>query len=143
MQQPAYHVHIYGPPRLTDLGSVPADAVKNRGQSTEQGQQSTIATTFENAMARLQDLTPSVLTEPDGSIAWAGTEHQIVGIIYDAADQIQYVELRGHGQSKYWRLLLQAIAGTENVDRFSIMVLPNRQWKNFQSFERMLDENAS
>ncbi|MCC9600851.1 hypothetical protein LOC67_09760 [Stieleria sp. JC731] len=99
---------------------------------------SPIPTSFEAAMQRLETLVPQPLSEPDGSIAWAGSDHRIVGMIYDAAGHIQYLELRGYGTAYHWRTLIQSICGQANIDRFSIMLLPERQWKNFQSFANLL-----
>ncbi|OYP34948.1 hypothetical protein [Rhodopirellula sp. MGV] len=119
-----FHIHVYGP------------VAEGIADETLSGRQLPIPTTFEAAMDRLEQL--SALTEPDGSIAWSGPDHQLVGMIYDAAGQIQYLELRGHGSPTHWRTLIQSISGFAKIDRFSIMILPLRQWKNFQSFESLL-----
>lgn len=81
---------------------------------------------------------PNVLLEPDGSFAWTGENHQLVGMIYDAAMMIQYVELRGHCDRFQLRKLVQTLSGTDQIGDFAIMILPERQWKIFQSFEMSL-----
>jgi hypothetical protein len=122
MSLETFHIHLYGPERST---SGPASS----------RQTNPIPTSFEAAQQRLESLLPSVLLEPDGSFAWAGNGHQVVGMIYDAATEIQYVELRGHCDRSQLRKLVQTLVGAPRIDEFAIMVLPNRQWKIFQSFE--------
>ena len=145
MATDTFHIYLYGPPQGTDAATL------NRGTP--------FATSFEAAAERLLENLPTVLLEPDGSFAWASGEGEIVGMIYDAAMLIQYVELRGHGNlgKENWpagdrttgdnrpqfrqsplRHLVQSLAGTPLVDDFSVLVLPERQWKDFQSFEKSL-----
>ncbi|MCO8121750.1 hypothetical protein NHH03_08380 [Stieleria sp. TO1_6] len=119
-----FHIHLYGPP---------ADRLTSGNPTT-----APLPSSFEAAWQRLQTLLPQALLEPDGSLAWSGEHHQIVGMLYDAADRIQYVELRGFCYRQQVQKLLRVIAGIEQVDRFSVMVLPERQWKNFQSFANSL-----
>ncbi len=153
----SFHIHLYGPHESDE----PLSALTARPLPSD----------FEAAQRRLEQQLPGVLFEPDGSFAWAGGDFQIVGIVYDAADAIQYVELRGrfehraqesqsqesqsqesqsqesHGRESRrvsaddpkvggrLRELIAVLAGTAAIDRFAVMVLPNRQWQLFQSFE--------
>lgn len=63
-------------------------------------------------------------------------------MIYDAAMVIQYVELRGHCDATRLRKLVETLAGTTQIDQFAVMVLPERQWKNFQTFAISLPGGA-
>ncbi|QEF96001.1 hypothetical protein Mal15_00270 [Stieleria maiorica] len=128
MPTDSFHIHLYGPRPDTNLSSG--------------GPMPPIPTSFEAAGERLQRSLPMVLLEPDGSFAWAGKHHQVVGMIYDAAMEIQYVELRGHCDAKNLRKLVETLAGTVEIDPFAVMVLPERQWKNFQSFANSLVASA-
>lgn len=122
MSSKSFHIHLYGP--------------QESDQKPIAERTPAIPTSFEAAQQRLSDALPDVLLEPDGSFAWAGPTFQIVGMIYDAADQIQYVELRGHCDPAHLRQLIEILSGMSNIDQFLVMVLPERQWKNFQSFEK-------
>ncbi|QDV40221.1 hypothetical protein Enr13x_00270 [Stieleria neptunia] len=115
-----FHIHLYGPH--------PHDGRLPSPETTP------IPTSFEAAGERLNRSLPSVLFEPDGSFAWAGKDHQVVGMVYDAAMLIQYVEIRGHCDATQLRKLVETLAGTTQIDPFAVMVLPERQWKNFQTF---------
>jgi hypothetical protein len=145
----SFHIHLYGPHESDEPLSAPAARP--------------LPSDFESAQRRLEQQLPGVLFEPDGSFAWAGSDFQIVGIVYDAADAIQYVELRGRFEHRgaesptpesqapgceseitsadgpriggRLRELIAVLAGTVAIDRFAVMVLPNRQWQLFQSFE--------
>ena len=125
MSSETFHIHLYGP---NDVSA---------GQSSSR-QTAPIPTSFEAAQQRLKKSLPTVLLEPDGSFAWAGSSHQVVGMIYDAATMIQYVELRGHCDRSQLRKLVQTLSGALRIDDFAIMVLPDRRWKIFQSFEMSL-----
>jgi hypothetical protein len=125
MSSETFHIHLYGPDDSSD------------GPSSSR-QTAPIPTSFEAAQQRLEKSLPKVLLEPDGSFAWAGNGYQIVGMIYDAATVIQYVELRGHCDQSQLRKLVQTLAGELRIDGFGVMVLPDRQWKIFQSFETSL-----
>jgi len=120
-----FHIHLYGPLLSDGPQEPPATA------ST-----CPIESSFESAQGRLEQHLPAVLLEPDGSFAWAGPNHQVVGMIYDAAEKIQYIELRGRCAGRQLRRLIETLAGTDAIDQFAVMVLPERQWKVFQSFEK-------
>lgn len=119
-----FHIHLYGPPH---------DSGGRNGPQT-----SPIPTSFEAAQERLRQSLPNVLLEADGSLAWANRGFQIVGMIYDAATMIQYVEIRGHCDRSILRSFVATLVGTVHIDHFPVMVLPDRQWKKFQSFEKTL-----
>ncbi|WP_372894367.1 hypothetical protein [Stieleria sp.] len=120
MPTDSFHIYLYGPHPHADRLPSPDTTP--------------IPTSFEAAGERLHQSLPSILFEPDGSFAWASKDHQVVGMIYDAAMEIQYVEIRGHCDASRLRKLVEILAGTTQIDQFAVMVLPERQWKNFQSF---------
>lgn len=126
-----FHVHIYGPA---------AGEMRNVGEKPPGT--SSVPSSFEEALTRLERDIPSVLLEPDGSLAWASPSHQVVGIIYDAGQRIQYVELRGHCSGDQIRHLIATIADTKQIDEFAVMELPNRQWNNLQGFANSLEQNG-
>lgn len=98
--------------------------------------QGPIETSFEAAEARLIEL-PRLYFEPDGSFVWAIDQgrQQVFGMIYDAANRIQYVELRGQCDLTTWQSLVFAINGCRRID-LEVLKLPERQLQNLQSFER-------
>lgn len=124
MSLDTFHIHLYGPP---------AEPTSESASAT-----TPIPTSFEAAQGRLEQTLSNVLLEPDGSFAWASKDHRVVGMIYDAAMLIQYVEFRGHCDQLQLRKLVKTLSGTDQIDDFAVMVLPERQWKNFQSFVRSL-----
>ena len=107
-----FHIYLYGP---------------SRGP---------IETSFEEAEARLL-LLPMLHFEPDGSFIWTrqSGQHQICGTIYDAASRIRYCDLWGTCSLEMWRELCVAITGGSG-DRFEVMLLPNQQLQDLQSFEK-------
>jgi hypothetical protein len=111
-----FHIHLHGP------GSAEAVSVS-------------LDASFEQAEDRLREL-PQLYFEPDGSFVWSSPTHQIFGMLYDAAGRLQYAELRGHCNLSQWRQVLGAIAGDQWQD-IAIMVLPERQWQELQTFERL------
>ena len=106
-----FHLHLYGP----DRGPLP--------------------TSFEKAFERLQQL-PKIYLEGDGSFVWTqpGAHEQLFGMLYDAADELQYVELRGQCSVAIWQQLIDALRGDENYD-LAVFRLPQRQWQDLQTFE--------
>lgn len=96
-----------------------------------------IPTSFEEAEGRLAGL-DKLAFEADGSFVWArdGGQQQVFGMIYDARDTIQYCELRGHCELNTWRSVWQALVGdTLGVGMLQILVLPQGELQNLQSFE--------
>lgn len=106
-----FHLHLYGP----DRGPLP--------------------TSFEQAFERLGQL-PMIYLEGDGSFVWTqpGGREQIFGMLYDAADRLQYVELRGQCSVAIWQQLIGALRGESNHD-LAVFRLPQRQWQDLQTFE--------
>lgn len=100
--------------------------------------QSPLETNFEDAAARLMEL-PKLHFEPDGSFVWAldSGRQQVFGMLYDAADQIQYCELRGHCELTTWRELCFAIKGCDIID-FEVLKLPDQELQDLQIFERTI-----
>ncbi|TWT82680.1 hypothetical protein CA13_41430 [Planctomycetes bacterium CA13] len=106
-----FHVYLYGP------------------------SQGPIATSFEDAADRLEQ-EPRLHFEPDGSFVWSlDAKEQIYGMLYDAQQQLQYVDLQGHCRLEIWQRLIVAIAG-ESADKCEVMVIPSRELKDLQAFER-------
>jgi hypothetical protein len=81
MTQTHFHVYIYGP----DGGPLPSR--------------------FEDVCQRL-DQVDRLHMELDGSFVWVGPNWQLDGMIYDHADQIRYVDLKGHCPHQRWNTLL-------------------------------------
>ena len=108
----SFHLYLYGP------------------------QQGPIDTSFESASSRLEML-ELLHFEPDGSFVWirGAGEQQIYGMLYDAANQIQYSELQGKCHYDTWQQLLFAIRGGP-PDDLVVMSLPERQLQDLQSFEK-------
>ncbi|MGB7344120.1 MAG: hypothetical protein WBD20_07895 [Pirellulaceae bacterium] len=113
---PAFRVYLYGP---------------NCGP---------IETTFEAAAERLQRLA-GLYFEPDGSFVWSQKEEtasspagQVFGMLYDAAQQLQYVELWGDCDRPMWHKIVQAVLGSATHD-LAVMTLPERQLQDLQGFE--------
>lgn len=121
-----FHVHLYG---------AVEDAAKLAGAAPP------LPASFEEMMQRFDTAFPNAYSEPDGSIAWASKQHQIVGTIYDFAGQVQYVELRGRGGLEKVRTLVETLCGTTQIEALTVMVLPERQWKNFHDFEKTFPED--
>jgi len=109
-----FHLYLYGPKR------------------------GPIESSFEDAELRLKQL-PMLHFEPDGSFVWTreSGKQQIFGMVYDAAGKIQYCDLRGCCKYQTWKLLCAAIAG-EGVEEFEVMVLPDQQLQDLQTFEAKL-----
>lgn len=120
-----FHFHLYGP--VQDIAQLAGPAPP-------------LPASFDQMMQRFDAAFPNAYSEPDGSIAWASKQHQIVGTIYDFAGQVQYVELRGRGELEKVRALVETLCGTTQIEALTVMVLPERQWKNFQDFEKTFPE---
>ena len=116
----SFHVYLYGP------GGGP------------------LPVSFEEVAERLQEL-PKLGFEWDGSFVWAKDQgqQQVFGMLYDAAGSIQYCELQGKCDLQTWQTLCKTIVGSEflftaNRDPLlRLMKLPDSQWQDFQSFERL------
>ena len=106
-----FHIYLYGPA------------------------QGPIDTTFEDAAERLQRL-DRLAFEPDGSFVWArnGGRQKVFGMLYDAANQIQYVELRGQVDLETFQTIVKAISN-DQIDDLAVMKLPERQLQQLQDFE--------
>jgi hypothetical protein len=110
----AFHVYLYGP----NGGPLPAS--------------------FEDAAARLQEL-PKLGFEWDGSFVWVRDSgaQQVYGMMYDAAGSIQYCEMQGKCDLQTWQTLCHAILGSDQQPMLRLMLLPESEWQDFQSFERL------
>lgn len=106
-----FHIYLYGP----DGGPLPSS--------------------FEGAAARLERI-DRLFIEPDGSLVWTcdSPRQQVDGVIYDAADRIQYVDLQGCCTLASWRTLLAALA-PELGQRAVVLSLPDRRRQFLQAFE--------
>jgi len=94
-----------------------------------------IESSFENAAQRLQSLT-ALYFEPDGSFVWSPHDgaQQVYGMLYDAAERLQYVELWGNCERDTWHQVVEAIRGTATHE-LAVMQLPERQLQDLQRFE--------
>jgi len=93
---------------------------------------------FEAVEERLQQL-ESLYFEPDGSFVLSresGSE-QVFGMLYDAAGQLQYCDLRGHCGITTWKAIRTAILGDDVADH-EVLLLPDQKLQDLQSFESCL-----
>lgn len=105
----SFHVYVYGPER-GPLGS-----------------------RFDEARHRLSELA-GLDFEPDGSFVWApGAGQSVFGMLYDAADEIQYSELRGCCDRDSWLRICRAVGGRSSPC-LEILQLPQRRLQDLQSF---------
>ena len=106
----AFHTYLYGP----DAGPFSAS--------------------FDETVERLSRL-DRLYCEPDGSFAWSPSqEENLFGMVYDAVDRVQYIELRGQCRRETWTEVVRAIGGKQ-CGGMMVMCLHQRQMKNLQSFE--------
>ncbi|QDT02817.1 hypothetical protein K227x_11950 [Rubripirellula lacrimiformis] len=103
----------------------------------EQGQP--IPASFEDASNRLQKL-PLLHFEPDGSLVWArrGGRELMYGMLYDAAGQLQYCEIRGKCCLESWISLQIAITGVRMTEGLHVMRIPDQELQDLQVFEQSL-----
>lgn len=94
-----------------------------------------IPSSFEAAAERLQQI-EQVHTEPDGSFVWSdpARNEQLHGMLYDAEDQIRYVDLQGRCSVEPFRRIMAAI-DPSLAQAAKLLLLPHREWKNLQEFE--------
>ncbi len=106
-----FHLYLYGP----DCGP--------------------IESTFQDAAERLQTI-GGLYFEPDGSFVWSpdAGKQSIYGMLYDANDQLQYVELWGSCDFSTWQQVMGSLVGPVKHD-LAVMSLPQRQLQDLQSFE--------
>ena len=97
-----------------------------------------LQSSFEAVEERLHKL-ESLYFEPDGSFVLSresGSE-QVFGMLYDAAGQLQYCDLRGHCGITTWKAIRTAILGDEVADH-EVLLLPDQELQDLQSFESCL-----
>ena len=97
---------------------------------------------FEAVEKRLKRLN-TLYFEPDGSFVLsreAGRE-QVFGMLYDAAGQLQYCDLRGNCGIETWKVVRTAILG-ENVADHEVLLIPSQKLQDLQSFESCLRKSA-
>ena len=108
-----FHVYLYGP----KAGPLP--------------------TSFEEVSTRLARL-DRLHQEPDGAFVWSPSRNEnVFGMIYDAVDRVQYVELRGHLSFASWRQLIDNIDAGGSLE-IVIMCLLNQELQDLQSFEQSI-----
>jgi hypothetical protein len=130
-----FHIYLYGP-------SCDAIAVRAHDDSNNRGERASVTepfrTSFEQAMEALERI-PGISFEPDGSfgfVANAGKE-QLFGMLYDAGDRLQYVDLQGTLTLDHWRTIVLAICGSrQELATLTVLKLPDRTLKTFQQFEK-------
>lgn len=111
-----FHIYLYG---------------SNRGP---------IASSFDESRERLEAL-PGLFFEMDGSFAWmreVGCD-EVYGILYDAADTIQYCDLHGSCSCSTFRELCSAISGGD-LSELEVLRLPEQHLQDFQSFALWLSQ---
>ena len=129
-----FHIYLYGPSRdrcvtkLHDGASSPIVSTSATGP---------FQASFEQASQRLEIL-EGISLEPDGSfgfVAEAGKE-RLFGMLYDAGDRLQYVDLQAQLSFDHWRKIVVAICGPQEVlATLTVLQLPDRILKTFQQFE--------
>ena len=93
-----------------------------------------LAASFEAAESRLKQL-DNLYFEPDGSFVLSremGRE-QVFGMLYDAAGQLQYCDLRGNCGIKTWEAVRTAILA-DAVALHEVLLLPAQELQDLQSF---------
>lgn len=117
---------------------------------------------FETAERRLRDL-ERLYFEGDGSFVWApqdtaapsvggidGPSTQVFGMIYDAADAIRYIEIRGRCTAATLIRLVRTLIGdgeasmddssAGNLPQWGVLVLPDGQRQDLQTFVDRWDD---
>ncbi len=80
-------------------------------------------TDFESTLARLEML-PRMFVELDGSFVWKPNGErswQIDGMIYDANQRVQYVDLKGHAPAAMWESLFEKLAGGSSTSQWHVV----------------------
>ncbi|MGB0759802.1 MAG: hypothetical protein ACPGPS_09700 [Rubripirellula sp.] len=102
-----------------------------------------LAASFEAAESRLKQL-DNLYFEPDGSFVLSremGRE-QVFGMLYDAAGQLQYCDLRGNCGIKTWEAVRTAILA-DAVALHEVLLLPAQELQDLQSFENCLRKSEA
>jgi hypothetical protein len=115
-----------------------------------------LPTSFETVCERLAKL-PRLYIELDGSWVWTGEDAtgrpwQLDGMLYDAADSIQYVDLKGRCPHEIWQVLIESLAMPPGTQRphstsrsgsppapakdWSVLRLPAQSKQNLFEFEQ-------
>lgn len=113
MIQSTFHVYLYGP----DGGP--------------------LASRFEDVSDRLSQV-DRLHMELDGSFVWVGPNWQLDGMIYDHADCIRYIDLKGHCGRQQWQALIRWIAdptGCATADTLTVWVVHDQVLHDLQDFE--------
>jgi hypothetical protein len=113
MTQSPFHVYLYGP----DGGP--------------------LASRFEDVSDRLSQI-DRLHMELDGSFVWVGPNWQLDGMIYDHADRIRYIDLKGHCDLQQWQAMIRWIAepmGGGHADPLTVWVVHGQILHDLQSFE--------
>ncbi|HBJ35889.1 MAG TPA: hypothetical protein DDZ51_14295 [Planctomycetaceae bacterium] len=116
MIQSLFHVYIYGP----DGGP--------------------LASRFEDVSDRLSQV-DRLHMELDGSFVWVGPNWQLDGMIYDHADRIRYIDLKGHCQLQQWQTLMRWIAdpmGSGSREFLTVWGAQQQVLHDLQSFEAIV-----
>jgi hypothetical protein len=113
MIQSNFHVYLYGP------GGGP------------------LASRFEDVSDRLSQV-DRLHMELDGSFVWVGPNWQLDGMIYDHADRIRYIDLKGHCPHQPWQTLIRWIVdpiGSEVGQSVTVWGVREQILHDLQSFE--------
>ena len=105
--------------------------------------QGPLKTSFEQLEERLTSL-ESLYFEPDGSFVFSrdSGREQVFGMVYDAADQVQYCDLRGKCGMTTWQMLRVAIIG-DSVVNHEVLLLPEQELQDLQMFESRLIQSQT
>jgi periplasmic divalent cation tolerance protein len=94
---------------------------------------------FEDVVNRLSQV-DRLHIELDGSFVWVGPNWQLDGMIYDHADRIRHIDLKGHCTREPWRSLIGWLAdptGKGCTTEVTIREANGQVLHDLQSFERM------
>ncbi len=129
-----FHIYLYGPSRDGVVANEHHGVASPQTPASETGP---FQTSFEQASQRLEVI-DGISLEPDGSfgfVADAGKE-RLFGMLYDAGDRLQYVDLQAELSFDHWRKIVEAVCGPgEVLATLTVLQLPDRSLKTFQQFE--------
>lgn len=79
---------------------------------------------FESMLARIE-LLPRMFIEMDGSFVWrpeGDRNWQIDGMVYDANQHVQYIDLKGEAPTAMWESLFEKIAGDDSLVNWQVVL---------------------
>ncbi len=105
---------------------------------------SPLSVTFEEVAAKLSTF-PNLHFEPDGSFVWGSTEYrpntgrlwQLDCMVYDRADRIEYVELKGNCNRNTWESLIEVLSGVE-CTKLAVQWIAQGIWIDESEFRKCI-----